>query len=186
MILRSFQGKSPRIDPSAWVAENAVVIGDVTIGPRSGIWYNVVLRGDIHQIVIGEETNLQDGTIVHVESMEGPCLIGNRVTVGHRAVVHGCLVGDDAVIGMGSVVLSYARLGEGCLIAAGALVKEHEVVPPRAIMAGVPAKNRGQVTDEMRERFTRGYQGYVFLAEVYKNDFCGGKTPPKKSRRKKR
>lgn len=167
MILRPFQGKSPRIDPTAWISETAVLIGDVTIGPKSGIWYNVVLRGDLNRIVIGSETNIQDGTIIHVESKDGPCLIGDRVTVGHRAIVHGCVVEDEVLIGMGAVVLSYARLGRGCLIAAGALVRESEQILPKAIMAGVPAKNKGQVTEEMKRRFQEGCDRYLSLAETY-------------------
>ena len=185
MIVRPYKGKSPHIHPDVWVAETAVLIGDVTIGPRSGVWYNVVLRGDFHKIVISSETNVQDGTIIHVESKEGPCLIGNRVTVGHRAVVHGCLVEDEVVIGMGAVILSYAKLGQGCLIAAGAVVKEHEEVPPGAIMAGVPAKVIGEVTEEMQERFRRGCERYVQLAGEYVIS-SPGRRPPKKPRRRRR
>ena len=141
MIIRPYQGKTPKIHPTAWIAENAVIIGDVEIGPRVNIWYNVVIRGDLNRIVIGEETNIQDGTIVHVESEDGPCLIGKRVTVGHAAIVHGCRVGDHALIGMGATVLSWADLGAGCLIAGNALIKEREIVPARTLWAGVPAKH---------------------------------------------
>ncbi len=168
MILRPFQGKSPKIDPSAWIAENAVIIGDVEIGPKANIWYHVVIRGDTNRIMIGAETNIQDGTIVHAETVQGPCLIGSRVTVGHNAIVHGCIVEDDVLIGMGAIVLSYARIGTGSLIAAGALIRENTVVPPRTIMAGVPAKEKGSVTDEMTTRIKLSAEHYLELVELHR------------------
>ncbi len=168
MILRDFEGKSPVIDSTAWIAENAVIIGDVTIGPRVNIWYNVVIRGDTNRIEIGAETNVQDGTVIHAETVEGPTLIGRRVTIGHNAIVHGCLVEDECLIGMGSIVLSYAKIGKGSLIAAGALIKEHQVVPPGTIMAGVPAKERGPVTEPMTQRAAIGVDYYLELAQTYR------------------
>ncbi len=170
MILRPYQGKSPNIHPDAWIAENAVIIGDVEIGPKVNIWYDVVIRGDTNRIVIGAETNVQDGTVIHAETLEGPTLIGKRVTIGHSAIVHGCIVEDEALIGMGAIVLSYAKIGKGSVIAAGALVKEHEVVPPMTIMAGIPAKPRGTVTDEMALRASIGCDYYLELAEHYRKD----------------
>lgn len=168
MILKSFQGKSPKIDPTAFIAENAVIIGDVEIGAHASIWYNCVIRGDVNYIRIGEETNIQDGTIIHAETVQGPTLIGRRVTIGHNAIVHGCTVEDDCLIGMGAIVLSYSKIGNGSLIAAGALVKEHEIVPPGTIMAGVPAKPRGQVTPEMAQRASIGCDHYLELVEEYR------------------
>ncbi|OIO61715.1 MAG: hypothetical protein AUJ47_09020 [Candidatus Marinimicrobia bacterium CG1_02_48_14] len=167
MIIRPYQGKTPKIHPTAWIAENAVIIGDVEIGPRVNIWYNVVIRGDLNRIVIGAETNVQDGVIIHVESEDGPCLIGKRVTVGHAAIVHGCRVGDHALIGMGATVLSWADLGAGCLIAGNALIKEREIVPARTLWAGVPAKQRGEVNDEMFSRMSEGCDHYLHLADEY-------------------
>ena len=168
MILRSFAGKWPVIHPTAWIAENAVIIGDVTIGARANIWYNVVIRADTNTIRIGDETNIQDGSVLHAETIEGPCIIGKRVTIGHIAIVHGCIVEDETVIGMGSKVLSYAKIGRGALVAAGALVREHMIVPPEMIVAGVPAKERGKVTDDMKARFTSGCDQYLALAEEYR------------------
>lgn len=170
MILRPFEGKSPKIDPTAWVAENAVIIGDVEIGPKVNIWYNVVIRGDTNYIRVGAETNIQDGSVLHAEAVQGPCLIGNRVTIGHNAIIHGCVVDDDVLIGMGSIILSYAKLGAGCVIAAGAVVKEYEVVLSRTIMAGVPAKARGPVTDEMSDRIRLNGEYYLELAEAYRRN----------------
>ncbi len=168
MILRPFKGKSPQIDPTAWIAETAVIIGDVTIGPKVNIWYNAVLRGDTNRIVIGAETNIQDGVVLHTETIKGPCLVGSRVTIGHCAVVHGCTVENEVLIGMGAIVLSYAKIGKGSLVAAGALVKEHEIVPPRTIMVGVPAKPRGTVTKDMATRILIGCDHYLELAEEYR------------------
>lgn len=168
MIARPFQGKSPKIDPTAWIAENAVIIGDVEIGPGVSVWYNCVIRGDTNRIVIGEKTNVQDGTIIHAEAVGGPTLIRERITIGHGAIIHGCEIEDDCLIGMGAVVLSYSKIGTGSLIAAGALVKENEVVPPRTIMAGVPAKPRGAVNDEMLARIKLSYEHYLELAEEYR------------------
>lgn len=168
MILKPFQGVSPRIDSTAWIAENAVIIGDVEIGPKANIWYNVVIRGDTNRIVVGAETNVQDGTIIHAETLQGACLIGARVTIGHNAIVHGCIVEDDVMIGMGSIVLSYAKIGKGSLIAAGAVVRENTVVPPGVIMAGVPAKEIGPVTEPMTIRTKIGGEHYLELAEEYR------------------
>lgn len=172
MIIKPYQGKSPRIDPTAFIAENAVIIGDVEIGARASVWYNCVIRGDVNYIRIGEETNVQDGTVIHAETVKGPTIVGRRVTVGHNVIVHGCTIEDECLIGMGAIVLSYSRIGKGSLIAAGALVKEHEAVPPGTIMAGVPAKPLGQVTSEMAQRASIGCDHYLELAAEY----CRGAT----------
>lgn len=170
MIIRPYKGISPKIHPDAWVAENAVIIGDVEIGAGTSVWYNVVIRGDLHKIRIGENVNIQDGAILHVESGDGPCLIGDRVTVGHQCIVHGCVVGNDALIGMGATILSWATIGNGALVAAGALVKEYEKIPDRTLWAGVPAKQRSTVSDEMFERMIEGWKHYVNLSENYRRD----------------
>lgn len=170
MIIKAYKGIIPKIHPDAWIAENAVIIGDVEIGAGTSVWYNVVIRGDLHKIRIGENVNIQDGAILHVESGDGPCIIGDRVTVGHQAIVHGCIVGDDALIGMGATVLSWAKIGNGALVAAGALVKEYEKIPHRTLWAGIPAKERGAVEDEMFERMKEGWQHYVELSGNYRSD----------------
>jgi len=170
MIIKAFRGKQPKIHPEAWIAENAVIIGDVEISPRSGIWYNVVLRGDLNRIRIGAETNIQDGAVVHVESEDGPCLIGNRVTVGHQTIIHGCRIADDALIGMGATVLSLSRIGSGALIAANALIREDETVPARTLWAGLPASRRSTVDDQLFDRMQQGCRHYVELAETYRRD----------------
>lgn len=168
MIIRPYKGITPSIHSSAWIAENAVIIGDVEIGPEVNIWYNVVIRGDLNKIRIGTQTNIQDGAILHVEAEEGPCLVGERVTIGHQAIVHGCVLEDDALIGMGATVLSWARIDSGALVAGGALVKEYEHIPARTLWAGVPARQRGVIDDDMLARMRAGCEHYLELAENYR------------------
>lgn len=157
------------LGPGAWVAPNATLCGRVTVGARASVWFGCVLRGDLEPITIGEGTNVQDLTVVHVDRGY-PTVIGARVTIGHRAVVHGCTVGDGAVIGMGAVLLSGCRIGPGALIAAGAVVREGFEVPPNAIAAGVPAAIRGEVAPELRARFADGVESYLRLAALYRNE----------------
>jgi carbonic anhydrase/acetyltransferase-like protein (isoleucine patch superfamily) len=156
------------IGREAWIAPNAMLTGRVTLGARVSVWFGCVLRGDLEPIVIGEETNVQDLTVVHVDR-GCPAVVGNRVTIGHRAVIHGCSIDDDAVIGMGAVVLSGSRVGRGALVAAGAVVREGFDVPPGAIAAGVPAVVRGEVGPDLRERFREGLASYLRLAARYRS-----------------
>jgi len=156
------------IGREAWVAPNATLTGRVTLGARASVWFGCVLRGDLEPIVIGDETNVQDLTVVHVDR-GCPAVVGNRVTIGHRAVIHGCSIEDDAVIGMGAVVLSGSRVGRGALVAAGAVVREGFDVPPGAIAVGVPAVIRGEVGPDLRERFREGLASYLRLASRYRS-----------------
>jgi gamma-carbonic anhydrase len=167
-MLRPFQGILPNIAPSAWIDPTAVVIGDVTIGERSSVWPNAVLRGDVNKITIGEETNVQDGSVLHVEHALHELILGNRVTVGHSVVLHGCTVEDDSLIGIGAIVLNGARIGKGSVIAAGALVPEGMQIPPGSMAMGVPAKIKREVTPEEQERFRVNAQHYVDLREKYR------------------
>jgi len=170
MIIKPYKGVYPTIHPDAWISETAVIIGDVKIGARSSVWYNTVIRGDLHKIRIGEDVNIQDGAILHVESGDGPCIIGDRVTIGHQCIIHGCIIGDDALIGMGATILSWSKIGNGALIGAGALVKEHEQIAPRSLWTGVPAKERSSVDDDLYDRMKAGWQHYVRLAEDYRSE----------------
>jgi carbonic anhydrase/acetyltransferase-like protein (isoleucine patch superfamily) len=155
-----------RFDPTAFVAPGAVVVGDVTLGARASVWFNAVVRGDSAPVTIGEGSNLQDLCVVHED--EGlPALIGARVTIGHRAVIHGCVIEDECLIGMGSILLSGARIGEGSLIAAGALVRERQVVPPGSLVVGMPGRVLGQVTPAQREGFRGSAAHYAALAQSY-------------------
>lgn len=154
------------VDSEAWVAPNAILVGDVSVGARSSIWYGCVLRGDLEPVSVGIETNVQDLTVVHVDRGL-PAAIGDRVTVAHRCVIHGCIVEDDALIGIGAVLLSGCRIGRGALVAAGAVVTEGFVVPPGAIAAGIPAKIRGEVGDDLRRRVAEGVAIYRASASEY-------------------
>jgi len=141
----------PRISPSAWVAPTAVVLGDVTLGAQASVWYTAVLRGDMAPIIVGARTNIQDGTIVHVD--EGiPCRVGDRVGVGHRAILHGCTVGDDCLVGMGSVLLNGVVVGPGSVIAAGAVVPEGLEIPAGSLVMGLPARLVREVDEGLRRR----------------------------------
>jgi gamma-carbonic anhydrase len=156
----------PTIDPSVWIAQNAVVNGRVTLKARASVWYNCVLRGDGEFIEVGEETNIQDGSILHVDRGY-PCILGRRVTLGHNAIVHGSDVKDGALIAIGATVLSRCIIGEGALIAAGALVLEGTVVPPHTLWVGAPAKQVKELTPAQRERLAETYRHYVNNGAVY-------------------
>lgn len=133
-LLRSLEGRKPQVDPTAFIAETAVLIGDVTIGPQSSIWYGAILRGDVQPIVVGAQSNVQDQTVIHDR-----VVIGDRVTIGHGVILHGCTIEDDALIGMGAVVLDGAVIQQGAMVAAGALVAGGTVVEARTLYAGIPA-----------------------------------------------
>lgn len=165
-MIRSFRGIRPRIAPSAYVDPSAQVIGDVEIGERSSIWPNVTLRGDSDLLKVGSDTSIQDNSVMHAD--EGvPCIVGNRVTVGHLVMLHGCTVEDDALIGIGAIVLNHARIGKGAVVAAGALVPEGMDVPPGTLVMGSPAKPRRPVTEEEAARFATGVKHYVEKAAIY-------------------
>ena len=162
---RAINGQ-PLIDPTAWVAPNAVVVGRVRLKARSSVWYGCVLRGDQEWIEVGEETNVQDGSILHVDDGY-PCILGNRVTLGHKAVVHGSVVGDGALIGISATVLSRCVIGEGALIAAGAVVLEGTHVPPHTLWAGCPARQLKELSEAQRARLAWNYRHYVNNAAGY-------------------
>jgi carbonic anhydrase/acetyltransferase-like protein (isoleucine patch superfamily) len=158
-----FDGVEPAVADDAFIAPGATVIGRVHVGARSSVWYGTVLRGDVADISIGEDTNIQDGSVGHADPGY-PLRVGDRVTVGHRAVIHGCDIADDVLVGMGAVLMNGATVGRGSLIASGAVVTQNTEIPPGSIVAGVPAKVRSEVGDAERELITRGAQHYVELA----------------------
>jgi carbonic anhydrase/acetyltransferase-like protein (isoleucine patch superfamily) len=155
-----------RAHPSAFVAPGAVVVGEVTLGERASVWFGAVLRGDLAPIEIGDESNVQDNAVFHVDE-DRPARVGRRVVVGHGAIVHGAEVEDGCLVGMGAVLLNGARIGAGSLVAAGALVAENKVIPPRSLVAGVPGKVTAPVSDEMRAAMDRGAGHYVELSRAY-------------------
>lgn len=153
------------IDPTAFVSPYAYVHGTVSIGARSSVWPMVVIRGDKGAITIGERTNVQDGCVLHADP-DAYLTIGNGVTIGHGAIVHGCVVADDVLIGMGAVILNHAQIGVGCLIAARALVTEGMIVPPNSVVMGIPGKIK-PLRDDQLARIRRNAQSYVDLAALY-------------------
>ena len=170
---RGFLKTRLEIDPTAFVAPNATIVGDVTIGEDASVWYGAVLRGDIEPISVGPRSNVQDGTVVHVDA-DCPTVIGADVTIGHRCVIHGATIGDGCLIGMGAVVLSGAKIGAGSLIAAGAVVREGFEIPPRCLAAGVPAKVVRELDDASLERIRRNKDSYVEYAAAYRDGTLGG------------
>jgi carbonic anhydrase/acetyltransferase-like protein (isoleucine patch superfamily) len=169
-MIRAYRGVVPKVAASAYIDPSAQLIGDVVVGEKSSIWPNASVRGDVHFIRIGEETNVQDNSVLHVEQGVYPLIIGNRVTVGHSVVLHGCIVEDDCLIGIGAIVLNGAKIGAGSVIAAGALVPEGMEVPAGSMAMGVPAKIRRQVSAEEQERFRVNAQHYVELRQLYREE----------------
>jgi carbonic anhydrase/acetyltransferase-like protein (isoleucine patch superfamily) len=166
-MIRAFQGVMPRVPPTAYVDEAAVVIGDVIIGEHSSVWPCAVVRGDDNYIRIGSETNIQDNCVLHGESELYGVEIGDRVTVGHNVVLHGCRIGSECLIAMGAIVLNNVQIGEGSVIAAGTVVPEHTVIPPGSLCMGIPAAVRRNTTEKDRKRILGGAASYVRLKEIY-------------------
>jgi len=145
-VLRHYRGTSPRVHPTAFVDASAQVIGDVEIGEESSVWMCAVIRGDVHWIKVGKRTSIQDGTVVHAMTGTHPTSIGDNVTVGHAAVIHGCTIEDQCLIGMGAILLNGARVGAGSIVAAGTLLVEGQRVPPRSLVMGSPGKVKRLLT----------------------------------------
>src|ERR1017187_8943324 len=141
-MIRSYQGQMPQFPASCYIDLSAQLIGDVNLGEHSSVWMNAVLRGDVNSIRVGAYSNVQDCAVLHGQRNLYPVIVGDWVTIGHNATVHGCVVEDSVLVGMGVVILNNSRVGEGCIIAAGSVVPEHTIVPPRTLWAGVPAKLR--------------------------------------------
>lgn len=166
-LIVTIAGKTPHVDESAWVAPNSTLIGDVTLGPEASVFYGAVLRGDVDSISLGARSNLQDNVTVHCDSGI-PTTIGSGVSVGHAAVLHGCTIEDDCLIGMSATVLNGAVIGTGSLVAAGAVVLEGTVIPPRSLVAGVPAKVRRELTDEEFAKVQDNATHYVGYAKTHR------------------
>ena len=165
-MVRSYQGHVPVVPDSCYVDVSAQVIGDVTLGENSSVWMNAVVRGDVNSIRIGTNSNVQDCAVLHGMRHKYPVIVGDWVTIGHNATVHGCVLEDACLIGIGAVVLNNARIGEGSIIAAGAVIPEHTIVPPNTLWAGVPGKERRRLGPEDRETilmFAKNYLDYVAI-----------------------
>jgi carbonic anhydrase/acetyltransferase-like protein (isoleucine patch superfamily) len=172
-MIRSYKGVTPTVLPSCYVDESAQLIGDVVLGENASVWMNAVLRGDVHSIRVGANSNIQDCSVLHGMLNQWPVIVGDWVTVGHSVTLHGCVVEDRCLIGMGVVILNGARIGAGSIIAAGTLIPEGTIVEPRSLWMGMPGKFRKQLADDDQEmilRYGKNYLGYKeqYLAEVKK------------------
>ncbi|BCK66565.1 gamma carbonic anhydrase family protein [Streptomyces libani subsp. rufus] len=171
-LISAVGGKEPKVDQKAFTAPTSVVLGEVTMAPGSSVWYHTVLRADCGPIALGADSNIQDSCTVHVDP-GFPVTVGARVSVGHNAVLHGCTVEDDVLIGMGATVLNGAHIGEGSLVAAQALVPQGMQVPPGSLVAGVPAKVKRPLTDEERETIKLNAVMYLELAAQHREAVAG-------------
>lgn len=164
-LILNVRGFAPRLGEGCFLAENAVVVGDVVMGDSCSVWFHAVVRGDVNAIRIGARVNIQDGAVLHCTYERAALTIGDDVSIGHRAIVHGCTVHDKVLIGMGAIVMDHAVIGSGSVIAAGAVVTQGTVVEPGSLMAGVPARRIGPVSPELSsgeiERIARNYQLYA-------------------------
>ena len=167
-MIHPFGDTTPRIHPTALVHESAHVIGDVEIGEDASVWYCTVIRGDVNYVRIGRGTNIQDGTIVHVNRRGTPTIVEDFVTVGHAARLHGCHIASHCLIGIAAIVLDGAELGEECLVAAGTLVPPGMKVPPRSLLMGSPAKIKREIDADDRELIRRSATGYIELKNAYR------------------
>ncbi|MCA9981558.1 MAG: gamma carbonic anhydrase family protein [Anaerolineales bacterium] len=171
MPIYDFQEHTPRLAPDVFVAPNATVIGDVEIGPGSSVWFGAVIRGDSGPIRIGAGVSVQDNVVIHVNDRDDT-IIEDEVTIGHGAVLEGCRVGRGSLIGMNATVLSGATVGAGAIVAAGAVVREGFVVPTAVVVAGVPAKVRGDLSTAVQERLTHAADHYRAYAQIYKEQLA--------------
>ncbi len=169
-MIRPFRGVHPQIHDSAFVEESAQVIGDVRVGEESSIWFNSVVRGDIHYIRVGNRTNIQDNSVIHVRNGTHPTILEDEVTVGHSVTLHGCYIERGSLIGIGSILLDDVRIGAQSIIAAGALVSPGTVVPPRSLVMGLPAKVKRTLSDEEVAELDVFWKNYVGLTRIYKEE----------------
>ena len=167
-MIYDFEGHTPKIDSNSWVAPNSVIIGRVELKKNSNIWFNTTLRGDLEPIIIGENSNIQDGSVIHTDP-GCPSTIGKNVTVGHLVMLHGCIIEDDCLIGIGSTILNKAKIGKNSIIGANALITENKVIPERSLVIGSPGKVIRQVTDEEIKHIKENAEHYVKNYKKYKN-----------------
>lgn len=166
-MIRSFRGKRPEIDPTAFIEPSAHVIGDVLIGAQSSVWFNAVVRGDVFYIRIGNRTNIQDGTVIHVSNGTHATILEDEVTVGHNATLHGCHIERGCLIGMGSIVMDDARIGAQSLVAAGALVAPGTQIPPRSLVMGAPARVKRELTAIEISGLDQFWKNYIEYTRIY-------------------
>lgn len=168
-MIKRFQNLSPKIHATAYVTEDTIVIGDVEIGAESSVWFGSVLRGDVNHIRIGERTNVQDGTIIHVSSKTHPTVLEDEITIGHRVTLHGCHIETGCLIDIGSIILDGVRVGRNSLVAAGSLLTPDTRIPPRVLVMGSPARIKRELSDDEVLDLERFWRNYVFLSRIYRN-----------------
>jgi len=166
-MIITWKGKTPKLGADVLVADGAYIIGDVEIGDESSVWFNAVIRGDVNSIRIGDRTSIQDGVVCHCTTALYPLTIGSDITIGHRAVLHGCKIRDGALIGMGAVVMDDAEVGERSMVGAGSVVSPGTVIPPQTLVVGAPAKPKRPLTEAELSGLENGVEHYVKLAQSY-------------------
>lgn len=167
-LIRSVRGYTPKFGNNCFLADNAAVIGDVTMGDNCTVWFNAVVRGDVNSISIGDNSNIQDGVIIHCTYEKSKTVIGRNVSIAHNAVVHGCTIEDNVLIGMGAIIMDDAIIGTNSVIAAGAVILPKTIVDPGSVYAGVPAKRVKEISDDMKEVIKRTARNYPMYAEWFK------------------
>ena len=167
-MIRKFRNIEPRIHPTAFIADNAAIIGDVEIGEESSVWFGSIVRGDVNYIRIGARTNIQDATVIHVTSKTYPTILEDEITVGHRVTLHGCYVERGCLIGIGAILLDGVRIGENSLVAAGSLLTPGTQIPPRSLVMGSPGRVKRALNNDEIQNLARSSQNYVELSKVYK------------------
>jgi gamma-carbonic anhydrase len=174
-MMRPFRGTHPQIHPTAYIEESAQIIGDVQIGEHSSVWFNAVVRGDVHFIRIGSRTNIQDGTVIHVSNGTHETILEDEVTVGHNVTLHGCYIERGCLIGIGAIVMDGVRVGAQSLIAAGSLLSPGTQIPPRSLVMGAPARVKRSLTDEEVAGLEVFWQNYVRYIEMYREESSSSK-----------
>jgi carbonic anhydrase/acetyltransferase-like protein (isoleucine patch superfamily) len=169
-MIKSFQNLTPKIHESVFIAEDAVLIGDVEIGAGSSVWYGSILRGDVNYIRVGERANIQDACVIHVSTETHPTVIEDEVTLGHRVTLHGCHVEKGCLIGIGAIVLDGARIGEKSLVAAGSLITPGTIIPARSLVMGSPARVKRRLSAEEAEDLEKFWRNYVSLSRIYADE----------------
>jgi len=166
-IIKTVRGFTPQFGKNCFFADGAVIVGEVSMGDNCTVWFNAVVRGDVHSITIGNNTNIQDGAVIHCTYQKAKTVIGSNVSIAHNAIAHGCTIGDNVLVGMGAIIMDDAVIGEGSVIAAGAIVLPKTIVEPGSIYGGIPAKRLKDVGDEMKEVIARTARNYPMYAEWF-------------------
>lgn len=168
-MLLPVRGFYPQVPESCWLAPNATVVGEVVMGENCTIWFNTVVRGDVNKITIGQQVNIQDGAVIHCTFQKTQTTIGDHVSIGHNAIIHGCTIEDEVLIGMGAIVMDGAKVGKNSIVGAGAVVTQNTIIPPNTVWAGNPAKFLKDITPELKEVFMRTSNNYVTYAKWFTN-----------------